>query len=216
MTEHQPLQRFVLPKEQGIAFKVYQKQVLRVIEIEGPQVVDFNAFNLENMKERFCAGRTRTQASAHPRIGHGLWSISPYERPMFTIVGDTVQHKLSPQGAIAHDVLFARCCRSTYLEYDLPDHRNCHAILTEAIHPFGLVTYDVHDAFNLFMKTGMQDDGTMFIEAPDAKKGDYIDLRAEIDCLVALSTCPSGDVSGTNGPGGNKHVLIEIYDAVMP
>lgn len=210
MTDLKLINQFILPKEEGIAFEVKRGQVLRVIEIEGPQVVDFNAFAVANFKERFCAGRTRAQVGVHPQEGDTLWSVSPYERVMFTIVKDTVKHQPSPQGGLAHDLLFCRCSRSTYELYGLPDHPNCHRNLTAAIAPFGLTTHDVHDAFNLFMKTGVNRDGTMFIEAPDAVKGDYVDLRAEIDSLVALSACPSGDVHVTNG-GSNKPVMIEIY-----
>ena len=82
--------------------------------------------------------------------------------------------------------------------------------ISRAISPFGLAAEDVHDAFDLFMKTGIHECGSMFIAPPDVVRGDYIDLRAEVDCLVALSACPSGDHFPTNG-GSNKAVLIEVH-----
>jgi uncharacterized protein YcgI (DUF1989 family) len=170
---------FVLPKEQGLAFEVKRGQVLRVIQIEGPQVVDFNAFVLENFDERFCAGRTRSQiGNIHPKVGDALWSVSPYERVLFTIVHDTVKHQRSAEGAEAHDLLYCRCSQATYKPFSQPDHPNCHANLTQAIAPYGL----------------------------------NVDLRAEVDSLVVLSACPSGDLFSTNR-GSNKPVQVEIYES---
>ena len=64
----------------------------------------------------------------------------------------------------------------------------------------------VHDPFNIFMKTGVNSDGISFWEASDAVKGDYIDLKAEMKCIVAISACP-GMSSGRVG-----HLVgIEIY-----
>jgi uncharacterized protein YcgI (DUF1989 family) len=204
-----------LPREQGVAFDIKQGQILRIIEVEGPQVVDFEAFVLANPRERLCAGRTRAKVGVHPQSGDTLWSVSPHERPMFTIVADTVRHQLSPDGAVGHDLLYACCSKSVYEPYGLPDHPNCHDNIARAILPYGLSPEDVHTPFNLFMKTGIRPDGTMFFEAPDSVAGDYVDLRAETDCLVALSACPSGDLQVTNA-GSNKPVLIEIYEASQP
>jgi uncharacterized protein YcgI (DUF1989 family) len=38
-----------------------------------------------------------------------------------------------------------------------------------------------------------------------------MDLAFHVDCLVALSACPAGDVHATNG-GVNKPLKVEIYD----
>jgi uncharacterized protein YcgI (DUF1989 family) len=128
---------------------------------------------------------------------------------MFTLVDDTVAHQPSPTGAIGHDLLYACCARSVYVALGVPDHPNCHQNLARAIQPWGLAPEDVHTPFNLFMKTGLKEDGTMFFEAPDSVQGDYVDLRAEMDCLVGLSACPSGDLQVTNG-GSNKPIRVEI------
>jgi len=202
-------------KEQAIAFEVKQGLALRIIEIEGPQVVDFEAFVLANPRERFCAGRTRAKVGVHPQLGDTLWSMSPHERAMFTIVADTVKHQLSPEGAVGHDLLYACCSRSVYEPYHIPDHPNCHDNIARAIAPYGLSPEDVHTPFNLFMKTGIRPDGSMFFEAPDSVAGDYVELRVEVDSLVALSACPSGDIQVTNG-GSNKPILVEIYESPGP
>lgn len=204
------LKEFILPKEKGVAFEVERGQILRILQHEGPQVIDFLAYCKDDLKERFCAGRTRAQVGVHPQKGDTLWSIAPYERIMFTILEDTVQHERSDEGAEGHDLLYSCCSRSVYIPYNMPDHPNCHENIAKAIEPYGLTPADVHDPFNLFMKTGIRDDGKMFFEAPDSVQGDYVDMRAEMDCIVALSACPSGDIQVTNA-GRNKAVKVEIY-----
>ena len=70
--------------------------------------------------------------------------------------------------------------------------------------------FALHDPLNVFMKTGMDEDGRIFSVAPDAKDGDYIELLAEMDCLVAVSACPSGGPSVLSGLA----LGVTIYDVV--
>jgi uncharacterized protein YcgI (DUF1989 family) len=194
--------RFTIPKETGRAFEVRAGNVLRVIEAEGPQTCDFNAFVLPSLGERFSAGRTRFFTGIHPRKGDSLWSNPPHERPLFDIVEDTVGE---------NDLLFPRCSRIVFEPFGVADHRGCQDNLAEAIAPFGLTPDDVHDCFNIFMNTGVDSTGGIYIDLPNARRGDYMDLLCRVDCLVALSACPAGDVHATNG-GENKSLEVEIYE----
>jgi uncharacterized protein YcgI (DUF1989 family) len=66
----------------------------------------------------------------------------------------------------------------------------CQEILAAAIESFDLGAEHVHDALNLFMATGLNAEDCFFFDASDAREGEFIDLKAEIDCLVAISACP--------------------------
>jgi uncharacterized protein YcgI (DUF1989 family) len=66
----------------------------------------------------------------------------------------------------------------------------------------------VHDAFNIFMTTGIDDDKRLRIFDPLARVGDYMELVAEIDTMVALSACP-GDCNG----GRNKALEVHVHGA---
>ena len=192
---------FVIPKETGRAFEVRAGELLRVIEVEGPQTVDFNAFALPELGEHFSAGRTRFFTGCHPKKCDALWSNPPHERPLFTIVEDTVGE---------NDLLFPRCSRIVFEPFGLKDHRGCQDSLQEAIEPYGLSPDRVHDTFNGFMHTAVDEQGYIYIKPPSAQKDDWMDLLCHVDCLVALSSCPAGDVHATNG-GANKPLGVEIY-----
>jgi uncharacterized protein YcgI (DUF1989 family) len=201
----------IIPKERGRAFEVYASEVLRVIEVDGPQTCDFNAFVLADFSERFSAGRTRFFTGAHPRKGDALYTNPPHERVMFRIIEDTVDHTFSVTGATAHDLTFPRCSEIVFsYPFGIQGHRGCQDSLAEAIAPYGLTPDDVHDTLNLFMKCGVDRAGMISIEAPDAVKGDYVDLACEIDSLVVISSCPAGGVHATNAEG-NKRLKIRIY-----
>jgi len=45
-------------------------------------------------------------------------------------------------------------------------------------------------SFNIFMNSPVQADGSFSIERPVSKAGDFIELQAEMDLIVALSNCP--------------------------
>jgi uncharacterized protein YcgI (DUF1989 family) len=67
----------------------------------------------------------------------------------------------------------------------------------------------VPDVFNVFMNVDIIDN-KLVINPPLVKEDDYIDLRAEMECLVALSACPS-DLAVTNA-GRIKPLKVEIFD----
>ena len=107
-------------------------------------------------------------------------------------------------GGRCHDLRGTRCDAyvNTMLTGDSYDFQ-CHSNLTRAVLPFGLTEFDVHDVLNVFQVTGLDVDGRYFMEASPAKSGDFIEFFAEQPLLMALSTCPGGDLSTWGwGEGG--------------
>jgi len=165
------------------------------VAVDGPQVGDFNAWNLHNPRERFWAARTRQLQSAHVSTYDRLWSCLPYLRPMLTVIKDSVDYGVDADGGRCHDLLGSRCdpyvnrlLTGTDFDY------HCHSNLTRAVLPWGLTEFDVHDVLNIFQVTGLVDD-RYFMAASPARRGDVFEFFAEIDLLCALSTCPGGDLS---------------------
>lgn len=187
---------FVTPIRSGRAWVVPAGSLCRITAIEGPQVVDFNCWNLHNPRERFWAARTRQLESTHLTTYNRLWSCLPYLRPMLTIVRETIQYGTDADGGRCHDLLGSRCDpyitrRLTGESFDF----NCHSNLTRAVLPWHLNESDVHDVLNIFQVTGLNAEGFYFMKASPAKRGDYFEFLAEIDLLCAISTCPGGDLS---------------------
>ena len=173
----------------GKAIELLRGQILRIEQIEGGQCVDFNCFNLHDYKEYMHTGRTRTLHGLYPTKGHFMWSAPPRERALVYILEDTAR---------CNDVMFPRCSANLYESiYGFSVHTNCHDIQSEAQREYGLTSDDVHDSFNLFMKTGVDAQGRLYVERQTTVPGDFVDLLALVDVLAVPNVCGS-DVMRTS------------------
>ena len=69
--------------------------------------------------------------------------------------------------------------------------------VTKAVEPYGLGYLDIPDPINLFQHTRPQADGTIDYQPAATEAGEYIALKALMDCLVAISACPfDGEIGG--------------------
>ena len=203
MNARKPLSERVIEPGCGKALELLAGQILRIEQIEGGQCVDFNCFNLHDYKEYMHTGRTRTLYGLNPSKGAFMWSAPPRERPMIYILEDTFG---------ANDVMFPRCSAYLYeCNYGFATHTNCHDIQAECQREYGLTPDDVHDSFNLFMSTGVNEKGELFITRQSSKLGDSIDLLALIDVLAVPNIC-GADVMRTSN-FSLKPVKLSIFQA---
>jgi uncharacterized protein YcgI (DUF1989 family) len=213
----------VVPPRDARAFDVPAGHLFRIVSVEGPQVGDLNLWNAHDMSERFYSGKTRALHATHVSTGDRLWSSMPYLRPMATITHDTLDwYGFDEFGAGVHDVIGTRC--DPYTNHNLSGedyHYCCHSTLTRALAaarnlPLHEAEMHIHDVVNVFMCTGYtRDTNQYFMKASPVRPGDFIELFAEIDLLVALSTCPGGDCgAGHSSDAAPCYPLrVEIYRA---
>ena len=181
----------VLEPVTGKAVPVHRGEVMRLEQLEGGTCVDFNAFNLHDHKEFLDCGFTRSFQSFDPRRGEFIWTNAPRGRPMFSIleIADTCEL----------DIVGHRCNRVFQeLGWGMTTHANCQDTLAEAIREYGLTPDDVHDSFNLWMATTIDENGHRQFKWNPAQKGDRIDLLAMFDVLAASVICGLGDLVGIN------------------
>jgi uncharacterized protein YcgI (DUF1989 family) len=120
-------------------------------------------------------------------VGDHLYSN--LNTPMLTVVDDTVG---------VHDMLFPPCSTFLYRHvFGVEGKTGCREHLATELEPYGIGFDRVTDPFNVFMNTAI-DDGRMAIYAPRSRAGDYLELRAEIELIVAVSAC-AADVNACNG-----------------
>jgi len=188
------LEDFVIPAGRGHAFLVPRGAVLRIHLVEDRQVGDCCFFNANDHREVFHVGQSW---ALNVMLGTGnakswlhFYSKPPRENVMLTVLEDTVRNHWGNMGG--------RCSKRLYeLRDGDRDHRSCQENLAEALAPFGVSGDDIVDIFNVFMNVEVRPDGSFTILPPTARKGDYIELRAEMDVLAAISACPA-DRNATN------------------
>ena len=175
------LQYHHIPARGHVAFEMRTSNVLRIIDVEGQQVADIVAFNLHDLGERLNGDSTMLlNGTYNPREGHVIYTDDC--RPMFTIIDDKVGRNYP--GALMCSEEMNR------IRYGIPGTMNCRDNLTAAVRPYGLTKRDLPGAFTPFMNVVHHPDGGAEIQEPPSRAGDHIDLRAEMDVLVAISACP--------------------------
>lgn len=172
----------------ALAFTIGGGQSLRIVDVLGQQVGDFVAFNARNLKERFSSGRTRSE-NGKIRISVGDKLFSNDCQVLFSITRDTCG---------VHDLLYPPCNRWVFENrYKIPPHDGCLENLGKALSSWGIDRLDIPDPFNIFEHSIVHVDGKLSILEPISKAGTFIELRAEMDCLVGISAC-AVDVGRTN------------------
>ncbi len=183
------IEEWTLPPGTGVGFTVKKGQVIRVIDIEGQQTVDFVCFNLHDKEEKLWIGTTIiNNGNVFIKKGHGLYS--QYINKMFTIIEDTCG---------VHDLLLGACSSEVYEKnYHVKGHNSCVDNLVKALEPYGFMRKDIPMNLNLFMNCPIKEDGSYSIDFSKSRRGDFVDLRADMDCIVAISNCPC-DISPESG-----------------
>lgn len=188
----------VIAPRSGTAFSLECGQVLKVIDPEGTQVSDLVAFASNDMREALSNGRTFDyEETLQLSEGNQLWSNR--SKAMLSIIEDKVG---------THDFLLTPCSEDTFRHFypDQPVHRGCFGNLAEALAPYGIEPDQIPCAFNVFMNVPVAPDGSLRVDPPISKPGDYIRLRAEMDLVIGLTACSA---YASNG-GSFKPIHYEI------
>ena len=205
-------------------FIVKAGQFFRICVSHGSQVGDLNLFYLNNLNERFFSGKTRALYGTHLSTKDRLWSSLPYFRPMATITYDTLDwYGYDKEGASVHDVIGTRCDPYTNKLLNKKDyHYCCHSNLLRSFVKFSGIDKKkahnyIHDVLNVFMCTGFTNDTKQyFMKASPARKGDYLEFRADIDLLGILSVCPGGNCANAHSSDKAQcyPLTVEIYKSL--
>jgi uncharacterized protein YcgI (DUF1989 family) len=193
------VQNYHLEPQAGVGFKVQQGQVIRVIDVDGEQVSDLVCFADSESKEYLSSARSIDYAERlHLSTGDVLYSN--LSNQMLTIIADRVGK---------HDFLFAPCSQEMFqISYGITEpHPNCLDNLAMNLQPFGIQAFQIPTAFNIFMNATITERGEIIINPPVSQPGDYIDMRAEMDLIVAITACSAGKCN-------NYHctpIEVEIY-----
>jgi len=181
-----------IPARRGKAARLKAGQHIRIVNTHGEQVVDTWAFVDGDTSEFMSMEATRAfNLRLIPKVGDKL--LTNRRRPILTLVEDT--------SSGVHDTIIAACDRWRYGLLGVEGyHDNCADNLTAGLAELGLRETHTPPPFNIFMNIPWTKEGALSFDPPATKPGDYVLLRAEIDCVVAMSACPQ-DILPINGKG---------------
>ena len=193
-----------IPARKGKAAHLAKGQSVKVINTLGEQVVDAWAFNADDLGEFMSMEHTRVALVAIvPEVGDAL--VTNQRRAILTLTEDT--------SSGIHDTLMAACDVHRYRMLGCTEyHDNCTDNLHASMAELGLTPPEVSSPLNLFMNIPVLEGRRLDFLPPENKPGDYVMLRAEMDCIVAFSACPQDmlPINGVDATPTDAH--FEIVD----
>jgi len=180
----------VVPARRGRAVRLNTGQAIEIVNTHGAQVVDFWAFSAEDPTEFLSMEHLRASLQRiFPHAGDAL--VTNRRRSILQFEEDT-----SPG---VHDTLMAACDAYRYALLGCTEyHDNCSDNLWAALRQIGFAAPECPAPLNLWMNIPVGEGGRTEWGEPLSKPGDYVVLRATMDCVAVMSTCPQ-DMLPING-----------------
>ena len=196
------LQTSLLEPRTGTAFEIKKDQILRIIDLEGQQVVDLVSYSSREHEEYLSSPRTMDYNNKI-YFSKGETLYSNLSEPMWKITADTVGN---------HCFLFAPCDQRMFeITYGVTEsHPNCFDNLSTSLTHFGVTPEQIFVPFNIFMHARISDSGEIDILPPFSNPGDYIEMRAERDLIVGISACSAYKSNNYKF----SQIMLEVYSRV--
>ncbi len=166
--------------------RIARGQTLRIINDETTAGVSAFFWNAQDTSERYNAGDT-VKVQWTSRLSRGRLLLSDMGRVLASITDDSCG---------AHDFILGGSTRAsdarkyTALAQDNPDRRNTHDNFVLAAGKHGMGVRDVGPCVTFFAPVSTDGGGRFRWQSDLVKPGDYVDLRAEMELILALSNCP--------------------------
>lgn len=201
----------IIPARKSVAFAVRAGEDIKIINTHGKQVLDFWAFNPNDSNDFLSMVHTRT-ILLKVVISPGDKLYSTRRKPMLTLAEDTTRG--------THDLIWSACDTERYRMQGFDGyHDNCtdnmHKVsqtlnpvpsgedknctdspafilqaLKDSFPDFRIADDWVPDPLNLFMNIPIDHRGGLDIRPPTSEKGQYVNLKAETDLILVISSCP--------------------------
>ena len=159
-----------------------QGEMIRIIDLEGKQAVDFLCWNANDHEDRYAAADTMKINKTGIFLGKGTTLYSVGLTPLLTIVEDSCGF---------HDTI-GGCCSAKLnkFRYDADNQPGCRENFLSEMGKYGMGKRDMAANVNFFMYVPVGEDGDMDMGPSISKPGDFVDLHAESDVLAIISNCP--------------------------
>ena len=155
--------------------------LLRIVDLEGQQAVDFLAYAAALPVDRYNAANTM-KINGAIYLGKGTKLYSERAEVLLTIVDDTVGK---------HDTI-GGCCSawSNFARYGLKDTHACHANFVAELACWSLSPSDIVANVNFFMNVPVRQDGAWRSRLACRSPATTWSCVAEKPVIAVLSNCP--------------------------
>ena len=199
---------FRIPKGTVSAYEVRAGEFIQIIDVEGRECSDFQAFHRGDLDRGVVRDLDPTttryiMGSLYP--GPGLHSkyYDVEERPLVEVIRDTVGR---------HDTFGLACTAKYYADMGYPGHVNCSDNFNAELAPFEIAPRKGWVATNFFYNTGVDaKTNALFFDEPWSRPGDYVLMLAQTDLVCVSSACPD-DIDPANA-WNPTDIHLRVYPA---
>lgn len=173
-------------------------EALRLVNVAGNPGVSLFAWNAHEPSERYNSADTvKVQWTSEMRKGRVL--LSDMGRVLFSIIEDS---------CCAHDAIVGGSTpASNQRKYGDAGLRSTRENFILAAGKLGLGVRDIAPAVTFFAPVAIEDGRAVWRDGV-VQKGDFVDLRAELDILVVVSNCPHPLAPDTDFAPGPIEAII--------
>lgn len=161
---------------------------LRITDLQGGANAGAIFYNFECPVERYNMPDT-LKAQHIARLTTGFVLYSDMGRILCSITKDTVGWHDPLGGTSSAKLVREKYGPSRYQELRNDFHKNGHDSFLIEMGKWGLGPRDLVANVNFFSRVGVAEDGSMNFVPGNSKRGDSIELRAEMHVLAILNTC---------------------------
>ena len=200
-----PLAEQNIQPGQAHAYTVKKGEFIQIIDVQGRECSDFQAFSLRALERGVECDIDPTTTRAlmgalypAPGLASKYWSVD--QAPLVEIVQDTCGR---------HDTFGLACTARYYEDLGYPGHVNCSDNINAELAEYGIRPRAGWPAINFFFNTLLDDANAIAMDDPWSRPGDFVLLRA-LDDLVCVSTACPCDVDPANG-WNPTDIQLRIY-----
>jgi len=155
-------------------------ELVRFVDLEGQQAVDFLCYNALDARDRYNAANTMKMAE-NVFINPGTVLYGEYATALMKVVASSCPN---------HDTI-GGCCsvEMNWLRYGKRTH-SCRANFLHELSKLGMGEPDIVANVNFFMSVPVGRDGRMAISDSPSRPGDFVDVEALTDVIAVISNCP--------------------------
>lgn len=200
-----PLSDLNIQPGEAKAYAVRAGQYVQVLDIQGRECSDFQAFSaraLDMGQEREIDPTTTRSlmGSLYPTPGIFSKYFSLDQEPLIEIVQDTCGR---------HDTFGLACTARYYEDLGYPGHKNCSDNINADLARFDVKPRAGWPAINFFFNTLLDDTNAIGMDDPWSRPGDYVLLRALTDLVCVSTGCPC-DIDPANG-WNPTDIQVRVY-----
>jgi uncharacterized protein YcgI (DUF1989 family) len=181
--------KYIIPAKGYVAFNLSKDLVLRCVDVDGKQVPDIVCFNARDLSDEINLANSQL-INKQQELRKGATIVSVRCNLLMTIVGYSNEYCYTYGSMCSEELNRSR--------YGVANTINCRDNFAAALAPWGFDRTGIPNAFVPFMRVEVEENGSLEIKEPTTEPGDYYDLRAETDLVVAISNCPQ-ELNPVNG-----------------